>query len=397
MSSPRSNTLPVPGDVPSANRRCNLRIPSVISTAITFLPTPWVGIMSSSSDSNTRSTHQCRGRLEVDYPWNDLNGDRFVQANELDTDTVLWLWNFDPENPDSFVSPNVIDPDLSPPVTDELILGLERELIPEFSLGVNYIYRRFSNFVWEDWSGWIGGGIKSVGTLLVGVRSSDFVPVETSWDGQPIVYYELPFPRPAGEVRTNWPDYDQRYHGLEVTGWKRLSNRWMLNFGFTYSDHREYYRSDKAVYDPTNAEIRRGGQVFTPGGARMSSRWNFKLDGLVQLLAGINLAGRLNARQGFIFPQTFETRSRGGGIGRADVLLIPIGDSRYEDLWLVDLRIDKTFDLGRARITGMVDFFNIFNTATVLRRHFRQNRANANQVRDILAPRVVRFGVRCIF
>jgi hypothetical protein len=132
-------------------------------------------------------------------------------------------------------------------------------------------------------------------------------------------------------------------------------------------------------------------------GSRMSSRWNFKLDGLVQLAAGINLAGRLNARQGFIFPQTFETKPRGGGIGRADVLLIPVGDNRYEDLWLVDLWIDKTFDLGRARLTGMIDIFNLFNTATVLRRHFRQNRSNANQINDILSPRVVRFGVRFIF
>lgn len=37
------------------------------------------------------------------------------------------------------------------------------------------------------------------------------------------------------------------------------------------------------------------------------------------------------------------------------------------------------------------------NIATVLGRHFRQNRSNANQITDILAPRVVRFGVRCIF
>jgi hypothetical protein len=132
-------------------------------------------------------------------------------------------------------------------------------------------------------------------------------------------------------------------------------------------------------------------------GSRMSSRWNLKVDGLVELPAGINIAGRVNGRQGYIFPQTFETGPRGGGIGRADVLLIPIGDSRYEDLWLVDLRLDKTFVLGRARLTGMVDFFNIFNSATVLARHFRQNRANANQVRDIVAPQVVRFGVRCVF
>ncbi|WP_460484394.1 hypothetical protein, partial [Escherichia coli] len=62
----------------------------------------------------------------------------------------------------------------------------------------------------------------------VGVSASDFVPVDFEFEDQSLTYYELPFPRPAGEYLTNWPDYHQRYQAVEVTGRKRLSNRWMF-------------------------------------------------------------------------------------------------------------------------------------------------------------------------
>ena len=121
------------------------------------------------------------------------------------------------------------------------------------------------------------------------------------------------------------------------------------------------------------------------------------MDGLVQLPAGVTLAGKLNSRQGYIFPRTFWTRSRGGGIGSADVLLEPLGENRLDNLWLADLRVEKSFDIGRTRLSGMVDVFNLFNSATVLAREYRQNLDTANRIDDILSARVIRFGVRWMF
>jgi hypothetical protein len=168
---------------------------------------------------------------ELDCPWTDLNGDRFIQANEVDTSTILYLDNFDPNNPDSLVSPNVVDPNYTAPVTDELIVGVERELIPDFAVGASYIHRYASNWIWRD------EFAAGVTIPYVGVSSSDFVPVNIEFQGQPLTYYELPFRRPAGEYLTNWPDYHQRYQAVEVTARKRLSSRWMLGFGLTFADH----------------------------------------------------------------------------------------------------------------------------------------------------------------
>ncbi len=330
---------------------------------------------------------------ELDLPWTDLNGDRFVQANEVDTGSILYLDNFDPANPDSLVSPNVVDPNYRAPITDEVIAGVEHELIPNFALGASYIYRYASNWVWRDP---FAGGVT---VPYPGVSASDFVPVDIEFQGQPLTYYELPFPRPAGEYLTNRPDYHQRYQAVEVTGRKRLSNRWMFGFGITFADHREYLESEAAVFDPTNVDIRDGEPVMTVGGPNsgLNSSWIVKLDGMVQLPAGINLAGKLNGHQGYVFPRAFWTPPRRGGIGRALVFLNPFGVDRYDDFWIADLRLEKTFNVKGTRLSGMLDIFNLFNASTVLARELRQNLSSANRVLNILAPRVFRFGVRWAF
>ncbi len=333
------------------------------------------------------------GTSQLHLPWFDANNDRFVQTNEIDTDRILSLSNYNPGEPGALTSANVVDRSIAAPATDELILGIEREVIPDFAFGAHFIFRRFTNMVWEDWAH------AGISTPYVGVDSSDFVPAIVEFEGQELTYYELPFVRPAGEILENWPDYRRRYRAIELSGRKRLSNRWMLNFGLTWSDLREYFDSDAAVFDPTNVEIRRGNPIASGGSFSqgMDSRWNLKLNGMFELPAGFHLAGMLNARQGFIFQKVYWVERRSGGIGSGRVFLQPLGDSRLEDLWLVDIRVEKTFDIGRSRLSAIMDVFNLLNSATVLAREPRQNVPSANRVYDILSPRVVRFGARWAF
>jgi hypothetical protein len=174
----------------------------------------------------------------------------------------------------------------------------------------------------------------------------------------------------------------------------------MMNAGFTFADHREYFESDAAVFDPTNIDIRDGEQVYYgssgsgKSGFFMNSRWNFKFDAMYQLGHGFNLAGKLNGREGFVFPETFRTGSRPGGAGRAEVLFDPLGNTRLETLWIADFRVEKEFTFGERRFSAMMDIFNLFNEPTVLGRERRQNLSTANRVQDILSARVFRFGVR---
>jgi hypothetical protein len=76
------------------------------------------------------------------------------------------------------------------------------------------------------------------------------------------------------------------------------------------------------------------------------------------------------------------------------VLLDRVGDVRLPALQVIDLGLTKVFRLGPARVTASVDAFNLAHVNTVLSRQRIQNSSTANQVRTIVAPRLIRLGVR---
>ncbi len=83
----------------------------------------------------------------VEYPWVDLNGDHLAQTNEIRVDQPLLTSGagFNPNNPTAVSSPNVIDPDFGAPVSTNVIIGFDRELMPNLAMQVNYTYGRVTN------------------------------------------------------------------------------------------------------------------------------------------------------------------------------------------------------------------------------------------------------------
>ena len=68
----------------------------------------------------------------VEYWWNDLNADHFVQSDEVDfTHFVTQGGGFNPAAPTAVTSANVIDPNLEAPVTQAAVIGIDREIMPE--------------------------------------------------------------------------------------------------------------------------------------------------------------------------------------------------------------------------------------------------------------------------
>ena len=52
---------------------------------------------------------------------------------------------FNPANPTAVTSANVIDPNLKAPVTQSVVAGVDRELMPNLAVQVNYSYTRTSD------------------------------------------------------------------------------------------------------------------------------------------------------------------------------------------------------------------------------------------------------------
>ncbi len=57
--------------------------------------------------------------------------------NEVDLSRLLYFYGLDPAHPTSTVSPNVIDPNLKAGKTHEIVGGIEREIVPEFVVGLS--------------------------------------------------------------------------------------------------------------------------------------------------------------------------------------------------------------------------------------------------------------------
>ena len=82
----------------------------------------------------------------MDFSWSDLNGNGQVDPGE--TGDLLWVsGGFDPANPTAPSSNKVTETDA--PWTNELIVGIEREINRSFAVGGNFIYKKNSNFTWN--------------------------------------------------------------------------------------------------------------------------------------------------------------------------------------------------------------------------------------------------------
>ncbi len=327
--------------------------------------------------------------VSLRFPWNDLDRDGFVQRNELDLSRLLsFTGNYDPASPASPRSANTVDPRLRNDRTDEFTAGLERELFPAFSVGALYIYRsypRYGNFTYR--LGAPSEGYQAV-TSTFPCGNASCAEGEYS-----VTYFELPFQLPGVGERRN-QEFARRYNGLEFTARKRFGNRWMLNASANIQTTTGHYGGPNAGYqDPTDIAQLDGAQSGTA-----NARWIGKLTGLYVLpWQDIGISGFLNMRDGYPFNRVIQSPNRRGGLGRADVDIDRWGDVRYDDFYQVDVRVEKQFPIGRSKWALSFDLFNALNAATVLDRQERQNVTTANNVQEILAPRVARVGLRLSF
>jgi hypothetical protein len=332
----------------------------------------------------------------IRFPWNDSNGDLVVQRNELTisrANVLNFSGNYNPDNPTALVSSGRPDPDVQNDRTQEFIAGLDHELARNLAISGNYIWRKYDRFFWNDRDNFTSADY--VARTFTPTCSVAGARCET------ITYFEPTIPIPGTFMYTNVPDRYRNYNGVELVLTKRYSDRWMGSFSYAYNDAVEYWDSANAYEDPTNIAQQNGGQ-FAPesGGSGIdnvftNAKWLLKASGMYTLpWYDINVAGNFNGRQGYPFPQAVRTPSRANRAGTADVLLDTMGDVRLTNFSILDLRIDKAFTFGTARVVPSMDVFNLMNSNTVLAQRRLQGANNANFISGIVAPRVIRFGVR---
>jgi len=344
----------------------------------------------------------------IQYPWTDLNGDGDMQLGEVDFTASPITGNFDPNNPTAADSPNRIDPDYHANIDNEIIVGIDHELVPDLAVSLAYTWRRstdltsqqlLSAYYWYDWLG-DSGPLTSADFVAQppvtqnGITATSYLP---SADAESRITY--------GALMTNRPGFYRGFNGLELGVTKRLSHGWMGRLAFSLNDWYEHV-APEGIQNPTHHTLDPlidGGQVapYSSGSGKIyftNARWQVNANALYQLPLGFEVSGNLFGRQGY--PNPYYLTLESGFDGYLSVLADgeKIDDTRLPALWDLDLRLAKTFRFGEsARVMLSAEMFNVFNSNTELNRVHDASSDAFNRLDEILAPRIVRFGARVSF
>lgn len=355
----------------------------------------------------------------LSYYWEDRNANRTIERGEVLFDQGLYyFYLLDPDNPGSADPVIRIDYDMNVPSTDELILGFEQELLPEFTVGFNYTYRTMNDLLWTRYEKNRGQGdfytsadyefLRNLtGTLPDGTQYS--IPIQRLRSGVEV---------PTFSVITNRPGYDRTFHGVELLATKRLSNRWMMRGNIAWNDWKQ--NVDDVMWidgDPTprlesfgcstcdNEVVVEGSGTGSgaKGGIYLNSRWSYNITGLVQLPWEFSLGASLNGREGYPIPY-YHRANAGDGRGSKNYLIEGVDGTRHDDILVLDMRLGKEFRImDRVGLNLSIDAFNLTDDRTLLQREHRlysgatTRNAAANRIREMVSPRVFRLGARLTF
>src|SRR6185312_4018845 len=319
---------------------------------------------------------------------------------------------------------NALDGNLSAPKTDELLLGVEHALLPEFVVGVNLTYRKITDILQQDLLVFDGDPYSATNINQVGRRAtrSDYVLGGTITGTLPNgSSYSRPFYviNPSLQTREGHflfnGDDEQTYKGASIVFNKRLANRWMLRGNVTYSDWYWSAVPASSNADPTQllgGGYREGDAVLqgsgtgsgSKGGVYINSKWAYSINGLYQVSPdrpwGFNVALNLNGRQGYPVPyfQRINLPANYVTAPSENIQATNEPDSfRLDNIAVVDARIEKEFTFSDFGLTLGVDCFNLLNESYVLQGQHRLQVTTSDNGNEITSPRIFRFGARLSF
>jgi hypothetical protein len=362
----------------------------------------------------------------ADYLWPvDLDGDGFADPNEIVATGApdSFGGGFNPLDPTSVRSANVLDPDLKAPLTTALTLGVDRELMANLAVSVAYSWNQTTRYAYDPWNGVGPGDYELADTAgTPGGQLTGTIPGGGSYSA--LVYRPIPARVAAGgngRIRTNFDGYSTRYSGIDFTLTKRLSNRWMARFAASYNDATQHYDSANLVgafgnptrndgyidtlaigtLAPQASAAIDGGQMYQlssgsgQGEVFVNAKWMMNLNGLYQLPWDMEVAANLYGKQGSPLPPVVSASL--GLDGSHNVIVVSEIDTvRLDDVWNFDVRFAKNLRVARTSINFVADLFNVFNNNVGLQRN-RVIGGTFNQLNQNLSPRIVRFGVRVGF
>ena len=288
-----------------------------------------------------------------------------------------------------------VDPDISMPYMHQFTVGIEREVMKDLSVGINYIYRLNTNLIDRVLT---NGTFEPVIFIDDETGREYTVYSQTNEDEN---QYLITNPKKGDYGVVNVKPY-RKYSGIEFLVNKKFSNNWTLMASYVYSKSTgtmDNWWNGIGANGSFNSSMFRdpNPQINSEGHLTIDPTHMVKVQGSIALPWHVNLGFYFSFITGNTYNRLLyvsEEISQRGKIFLADER----GSAyRYPDQTNLDLRLQKDFKLGdRLKIGIFADVFNVFNRGTV-QEVITDAGSEFGEIVDIVYPRRFRLGLRVYF
>jgi hypothetical protein len=266
--------------------------------------------------------------------------------------------------------------DLRAPVTEEISAGFEREIWPDFTLGVRAVSRVQKNILedvlFDPDTGeiWSGPDAPASGTDWIPFTTT--VPGTESFSDQTVTLYARSLSAsPAFLQLRNVPELERKYRALEFTFEKRFRRGWQLAGSLVLSKSEgniggfaDETTALTSAADSPNYFINRSGRLDTDRPIQ------FKLFGTLELSKSVWLSGLFHYQSGLPWQRSVQVLPPADwceAVGAERIYYavnLEASGSRREEPWsTLDLRLEKQFRIGSSgRLRFYADVTNLLGS-----------------------------------
>jgi len=285
-----------------------------------------------------------------------------------------------------------------PPYTDEFIIGIEREIFEDASLGIRYIRKWDRNLI-EDVN---AKNIDIEKLLSTGEYDwINYTPVTAvdPYDGSTVTFWEQLATYPEELYMVNPQDAKRDYDGVEVTFDKRYSHGWQLKASYVWQHSRGLIGTDfsdswsgTGYYDNPNDHINAFGRF------PLERRHQVKIQGMVKGPFGVNIGTYFRYLSGTRYTRQIRSSDLGLNLYQGPVTIYAEerGSNGYPGLYLWDVKLEKEFRIAGTRFAVFGDVFNVFNfnKETDVYTISSNPSIEYKKIEAIQDPRIFRIGAR---
>jgi outer membrane receptor protein involved in Fe transport len=290
-----------------------------------------------------------------------------------------------------------VDPGLDNQYTDQVSVGIERQIAGGAGVAVSFVYKNEGDFIrLRDTRG--AYAPRDIVDTFEGRTQTITVQNLTSGVGSPL--YTV----------VNRDDLDQSFKSVVVEFNKRFSDRVQANTSYTWQDSKAFgsgsvsgsTQQDFSSLAPGTGFGRDPNDTLNAfGPTATNSEHAVKLSATYALPWDFNLGARYSYESGRPYGRQIIVRGMGAGQGDITILAETRGSYDLPAVNDFQIRLDKDFRIAGRRLRLSADMFNILNSDTILTLRNNSSQVTATtpwqQSLSVVRPRTVQLGFRFEF